>query len=377
MPLLKNINDRLIKLLTVLLLVALSDSRGAAAADCRIRIAIAPPRVEDTHYGRWLVKQTIPTLRELVASDCEPLIDYESTINNFDFIGISYFFGRNLRLMQQKQREYLITETQANRLLSIEVTTKGVVATLYLLTAQSPLKKLFSFSVPISKESKKAQKSAWLLRYLALLTPNAFSLGFNSTQVSIEADKEKYEEDTRLIGVLPPLLSSMTFNKIEHPLAYQVMDYSFSLFPGAYFFGINQITDFRLIDPSMASEQLPELLTARVNAYGACNNINGQVSLFWILGTSYSSLGLGPCIYRLQTDSNPPGYFGAFAWRFVLGHRVFMSQNIFTFFEADILNFDRELYRTDLIHSRTISRGTLGVGWYVPDVESVFLDVFE
>ncbi len=86
---------------------------------------------------------------------------------------------------------------------------------------------------------------------------------------------------------------------------------------------------------------MKERKTLRMSFYAGCSNINGRLSLHTPIGTTYVSLGTGPC-YVQAYSSTGTAYQGLdLGTRFILGHRAFATRNLFFYFEVDVIYFSR------------------------------------
>ncbi len=190
--------------------------------------------------------------------------------------------------------------------------------------------------------------------------------------MQLREDLEKLSDKDR--GGLPPILSSISFNKISHRDGFGLFDVGLSVFPGTFLFAINQDT---VVAQKTTPQTEEEFATLHVEAYGACTNLNGEAALYSPLGTSYLSLGYGPCLLGVGKEQQDAIIKLNLAGRFKIGHRVFTSQDLFIYMEVDNLIFSEKIYDSELAHSSNIVRAVFGLGWYLADVESLFIKTWK
>jgi len=348
------------------------------AITCNDRIAQAPIAVDDPDYGRWLLEQARDHILSVENLKCDPFVDFEKSVDSFDYIGVSFYHNKPSHRYTTKQIRLIKQTFNATYILKAKLHTPTVLSVnIYRIEGDYDLRlektKHYEFFIEIKKS--KNHQAPQFLKYLSLMSPNSFTLGSTYTEVSMDLPDEYQEIDSTQKSALPKIISSISFNKIDNSYAYNMFDAGASLFPGQFFFGLDQRTKIARRDSPSTDDDA--IKTLRVSIYGICPNINALGTIHTPLGATYTSIGYGPCILHKRVDDENPKFSIDLATRFVMGHRVFFTKKYFTFLEFDYLFFNNHLYRSNFAKSRTITRGTLGLGMYVPDAESLFLKGFE
>ena len=351
---------------------------NAATLKCNDRIAQAPINVNDPDYGRWLLELARTHMLAEDKLTCDPFIDFEKSVASFDYIGVSFYFGKASNQYTDKQIRLIRYNFQASHIMLTDMIDDFTLrVSLFRIEGKTNfvLKRLRQYDVTIPKNEAKKHQTSVFLKYLSLISPNSFTIGSTQTRVVMELDENYSEYDTIQKSVIPKIVSSVSFNKIDNSYAYNMFDASGSLFPGQFFFGLDQITKIRKKDTQFSIDEETE--TLHVSIYGTCPNINALGTLHTPIGATYISAGVGPCILHKRIEDEKAKLDIDLAYRFVLGHRVFFTKKYFTFLEVDTLYFQRRLYESEHAKSSTISRATLGLGMYVADAESRFLSIFQ
>ena len=299
----------------------------------------------------------------------------------FDYVGITTFFTRRLENLSPRQVSMVREETQATVLIVPQYQQKQqrLKIVLWRINSDNTLRRIgLRFTNISDRELNSLPHSPALLNLLALLTPNTMTLGFVKTEVNgFESTRESSlweHRETRLRSNLPRIISSIGFNKIDHPKAFNIFDWSGSLFPSTYLFAIDQESTF--VRKDQAPDLNADIRKATVEIYGSCTNLIAMGSFYSILGTTYLAIGYGPCLHWRKEDRGHADWTIDFANRIIFGHRIFVTQDWYVFFEGDQLNFSKFLYKSDLVKSRSIGRANLGIGWYLPDVETRYTKAF-
>ncbi|MCX6939312.1 MAG: hypothetical protein NTX09_01015, partial [Verrucomicrobia bacterium] len=226
-------------------------------------------------------------------------------------------FTRHPNSVISSSIQILRSEWNVSHILFFEIDSNSkdkLTAVLYRIESDFSLIEFSRVPVYLDQGRLQSNRSNWFLKSLALLSPNNVSTGFSDTNVSLQLDDNYKQLSTNSKGALPPIISSISFSKVEHPMGYSTFDYSGTVFPGSYLFAINQ---YNVLDrknrilPEDPNE--PNEVFIHIEAYGACLNLNGQGSLFTPLGILYAGIGWGgltrvpavpsPCSLRRRAGS--------------------------------------------------------------------------
>ena len=188
------------------------------------------------------------------------------------------------------------------------------------------------------------------------------------------------EGTTSVHGSLPPIISSLSLSNITPASGFNLWDYAFSIFPGNYLFVIDQDTDIVTNGYGTHPNDAPpsDRTSLHIQTRGASGNINAQMDLHSPIGTSYASFGVGPCLTQTLSSDEKWDTRLQMSWRYLVGHRVFMTKQSFLYLESDELYFPNErLYRSGNISTSYLIRSSVGLGWYVSDSSGLFLGAWK
>jgi len=365
--------------------------------DCRDTAVILPPHVFDplisANLAKYVIeKQTVEIAKRSSRSDCQPFFDYDKGAAEWDRLGFTSNFQTDVQAMRSRQLLFLWERTAATHVVQIEVDTsllnksvpKGgsipIFVYVYRLSddhdALSLLERI-KLSVALNKITE--HKLTDTARILSRMTPNSINFSPGVTIVEPEFSHRdpnyKYEiHNLRNHGVIPPVLSAIRISRVEHPDAYRMFDYEVSLFPSTTFLFINQDVELRQVrretDDILVSFEENHNVTLKYTA--GCTHVAGQLSLFSILGTTYLSVGVGPCfIHNESRGRYKINYFDT-STLVVLGHRVFFNEQFFFDVYSDSVTFGKKIYKDDVSTLETSRRSYASFGYYVDDAERMF-----
>lgn len=342
---------------------------------CKATIAVAPPLVRDLKLSAALialVKQEM-IRRSTVACSIRNFSDQDKTDETFDRVGITPFFATDAKFLRAAQVEYLKSELNADYLIFIKPDPEGKTYAVQILKISEHFDVntvISSFRIEQGQTYQLPRSKDWARLY-TLLAPNTLTIGAVNTEVYFDSFRnEDTIEDTELRGYLPPIISSISLDKIEHFRNYSTFDYAASLFPSTFLFAIDQLTHYK--EPSSPGKPGEEG-TLHLAVHGACVNVMGQLSVHTPLGTTYIGLGLGPCLYRHYQDDKDVTFQATLATKIQMGQRAFFTEHWFVYLDSSGMNFHGEpLYRSEVARATNISRSSIGFGYYQPSAEKLF-----
>ena len=346
---------------------------------CKNKILMAPALVRDTLLSQALTERATALITAHYGLKCphSPYVSSEKSRILLDYFGITSFFSRSPVDLSESQIEDIRSESGASYLAftSWDPKSRRIRIDLWYMNKENRVKTAGRLMDRLThSESSELPRAHPFINFLTLLTPNTVTLGFVSTEVNGFQAKDEgedfYAQKTRTRSQVPAIVSSIGFNKIEHPSSYYLFDWSGSLFPSTYLYGIDQLTTFAR--KSQKDKESKELEYGSIKIYGSCTNLNAMGSIHSPLGTTYAALGYGPCIHWRKVDNDQPVWQLDLAARILFGHRIFVSRDWYLFFEGDQLTFRKNIYNTHVAKSDSIGRGTLGFGWYFADVDSQY-----
>lgn len=343
-------------------------SKGHAATPlcAQQKILIVPPPLPDYKLSGWFMQQAKTSYLRSKKLKCGPFFKKDVSTEIFDFFGMD---ARNPETIESRQLEFIKERTAADQLmfLSVDPVKKSLVAlNVYKLIEDDSGVKIVDagdYEMELEPRAVAKQRSNPLRLLLPYLTPNALSFGVSNVTASLFLTDRYREVSTVNRSTLPAIISSIQISKIEHPDSFGLFDYSFNIFPGLFFFAIDQYTTIE----DQATE-VPEYQTLHLQAIGANANLNAELTLHSPIGATYISAGAGPSYYaRKQDDDDPRSVISPFDYRFRIGHRSFFTKNLFIAFDFDQIFLSHELYHNDDIVKQTnLVRGSATLGWYFP-----------
>lgn len=359
----------MIKALLVSLLISAPE---AARAACDRLAVIAPPPVDDMRLADWLANEAG---RQLLAKDkkrCWSIRRFQSTTALFDMLGSTTGFPRSPETFGRRQLAWLVQKTGATHVLFVDapVAAGPTYARLFAIRKGEALSPEQAFPVPVDAKAVAAHASGAIPRFLAKIAPNSVVAGYTTTTAYFEVDEHRYGErsiETR--GLLPPLISSFAASRVDHRRGFGLFDATGSIFPGQYFFGIDQDNSYKQKPGLADAAHFPDDLKVHIETYGACGSANAEASFFTPIGTTYVGIGWGPCLLWLEAKGRDALWYMKSATRYFFGHRVFVNDRMFLALDWDSLVFNQELVKTRYAKAYQVERVGLSVGWYVQDSE--------
>jgi hypothetical protein len=338
-------------------------------------VALSPVDTKDATLSDQINTALMPKVRTLLQPYCGhiAIVDQSRSNSGFDYVGQTPFFNGPLTSIPNRGIDYVAAFTRATHLVELKYAASGK-STLKIYhydDQQEFLELAIVDHVDATVLSPYLKPNSKVLNFLALLTPNTTTTGFVTTTVAVSPEEPYSLQTTTLKTHLPQIISSIGFNKIDHYRAFAVVDIKYSLFPSTFLFAIDQTSYFVNNNNQFDTFAVP------ISVYGGCITANAMASLHIPLGTLYGAAGIGPCTYRSQIGSAIPSLRGNMALRYLLGHRTFMTESTYLFWEFDIVQFlGAPIYRSEHVSASALSRFTLGAGLYVTEAERIFTDLW-
>lgn len=353
----------------------LFNSKDSGCPDLTV---VIPPKVNDAGFGMWLRDETVRTLSRSKNLKCFQAVESEKAASTLTFIGYSAFDALTLKDLKSKQLEIMQTDLGATQvaLLSYRGSKDpSIMVSLYKLAAnpededEIEPRLVKKFQIRIDPKTMVDKKTPVLTRFIPFFAPNSMTIGISYTEISMNAGRDDwFRKETEVVSKLPAFLSTVSFARIAHPDRYGMFDVSFNLSPRLLFFALDQFTTINNFE---ARADLPgaEEREIHLQVTGSCGNIEGIGSLYWPLGRTYLALGLGPCLYGRTTNTQDLNILFDYDTALRVGHTAFITRQFYSFLEIEGFFFGKPLYHDEYIESSTMTRSTLGVGYYFPSAE--------
>lgn len=341
-------------------------STGLAAVPCKKMILVAPPPMADLKLSGWLMQEAKAAYFRSMKWDCAPFYKKSVSSELFDYLGTD---ARDPNTIQTRQLEFIKERTGAGQIMFLSFESKRSILklSLYNLVEEDgeDLKAVIDGEFEIDVDAKAvSDRRANILRFvMPYLTPNSFSLGLSSVKAVVRP-AEGYEETYSVNrSTLPAFISSIQITKIDHPDSFGLFDISFSIFPGFFFFALDQYTGVQNTNAPGDSRQ-----TLHMQAFGSNANLNGELTVHTPIGSSYFSVGAGPSYYaQKQENEEPKTILSPFDLRVRAGHRAFVTKNAFFSLDADQMFLSKNLYFEEgVAEAKSLIRLSASIGWYFP-----------
>lgn len=350
---------------------ALFASSQAFAKPCQTPTSIVTPSIRDGRQALWAKEKAIGFLKAKKWIPCMVIVDGERVQTELSFLGLASGQDRSLKNLTSDQIETL-GALPAKMIVTASVE-EGAYLKLELFKilkadqiSESRSKKLRAARFPVDPEEFENQQSGFFRKAYSLLAPNTVTLGASYSQIDMVPTPEYGHVGTFIYSDVPAYLSSLSLGQVSHPDNFKDWDATIEVGARLLFFSLNQISTFQQRADSQVELDVPET-SVHVYALGACSNLETVLSGYWTLGTTYISVGVGPCGYQVRQDEDPLKRFGALAVHLAAGHRAFITRQVFVYLDAANFKFSRPLYRSDFAASQDIIRFTGGIGYFFPN----------
>jgi hypothetical protein len=340
-----------------------------AVSICKKKILIVPAPINDPKFNSWLIQQAKTAFLKSHNLKCNPFYNVNVSAEQYDFLGLH---ARNPKVAKSRQLEIIKERTNLDQMLFLNYKKRKENAKLEIelfdVVADEDndltLERVDGLLITLKPETVAKKRSSFLRQAFLYLMPNAFSLGGTTTTASMDLAEGYVEESSVNRSTLPTFLSSIQLGQITHPDSYGLFDFSYSLYPGVFFVALDQYTTIRkTAEPGLGEEQ-----SLHVQAFGANLNLNAEATFHSPIGATYISLGIGPTYFAHRQENEDEGaIFSPFDTRLRLGHRAFVTKNLFLSFDFDQVIMRDNIYdRENLAKSNSLVRASASIGWYFP-----------
>lgn len=356
-------------ILTMLITGPVQAQAAPAVSICKKKILIVPASVNDPKFNSWLIQQAKTAFLKSHNLKCNPFYNVNVSAEQYDFLGLH---ARNPKVVKSRQLEIIMDRTNLDQMLFLNYKKKKDATTLEVelfdvVTNEEndlELERVDGLMINLQPKTVAKKRSSFLRQAFLYFMPNAFSLGASTTTASMDLG-EGYEEVSSINqSTLPTFLSSIQLGQITHPDSYGLFDFSYSFYPGVFFVALDQYTTIRkTTEPDLGQEQ-----SLHVQAFGANVNFNAEATFHSPIGATYFSLGIGPTYFAHRQENEDEGaIFSPFDTRIRLGHRAFVTKNLFLSFDVDQIGMRDNIYdRAGLAKSNSLVRANASIGWYFP-----------
>jgi hypothetical protein len=366
---------------------------------CTDRIIVFPPKTSDPilaeKMSRIVMADYLKSWSKAVdIEECPLFIPYDLSVEELDYLGSTANFQRDAASMTYRQISKMIDRTAAKYVLAIHFDEKIlasppkdkrwlILESLLYKPSDDEASLILVDHRPIRADLRQITtgRLPYWGRLLSRMTPNSIGLSpsvspFRPAEFRSKNGRKYDISEFHHHGLLPPIISSTQFTRVEHPDGYDVFDYELSLFPSTRLLFFDQDMMLRGVPNNPESATADVVLTdnrsVRLRVAAGCTYATGQISLFWLLGTTYFAGGLGPCLmHNESTGRHSVNYFD---WSSVIqvGHRIFFNKSWFVATEAESVRFGRKIYDDKTISIVSTNHSYVLWGYYVADAEGIF-----
>jgi len=218
-------------------------------------------------------------------------------------------------------------------------------------------------------------KTSDVFSLLANVFPNAMTFGGNETVIMNRNEYIAGEGGLRQLSVrqkslLPRLVSSLGLSNLSHPAGFGMFDYELRTFGSLGFALIDNEYKYEPLDAEGKVSGAP--IDYSLQFFYVSPLMNGGISIYWPLGTTFFSLGYGPGFYTLRDSSGYKGGHLVLASALQFGHRVFFSERVFFQFSSEYLGTTgKPFVDNKIFKSGDASAYFFGLGYFSPEVRSL------
>lgn len=359
-----------------LLLLAGCSTTGEKALPLKCHIyAVAPPEHYDEKASRYIVEAWKKSIAKKLRK-CDRFIDQDKALAAFRLLNLDYDKPFDEGDFGRQQAERLQMETNATHLIDLKYKIKkGVLQIRPNILRLTPFKHeqkiavagIAKVALPKNSPIKQASKKAIQVRGLSFL-PNSVRVGYSNYYLrnDLVEDGTLEQLDRRSESLLPPLITGISVTSVEHPFGFDTWDISFrGLFSLNAFF-VDESYSFRTpANPPLPASDPKEY---RVVYTQVAPEISGEVSLHWILGATYMSLGIGGGMSYLN-DTYDRRFGFVITIPLTIGHRAFITERIYLDLFVYAGSFNPGI-NNEVFACGQRSGAFFGLGYFFPDAKT-------
>ena len=343
---------------------------------CRRFLVIPPfsehPRMSDYVANRWIGS----TKGQL--SGCDKVVPFNDGKKALSLINVDHTMLFDSKSIKEKKLPVAAEKTSATDVVLLGFNLEGrrltVNPTVYSLKSAKKNKDPYfkPFELKMSSSELDQVKSVGVFSILGNLLPNSISLGFHSNALTNENVREGrlQELSVRENSILPRVVSGLAFANISHPAGFGMFDLESRWFGSLGFHLLDNVYRYQPLDDG--GLPVGDSLEYKLKFFSAAPFLNGGVSFYWPLGTTFTSLGFGPGFSSVRDTYGDDDVHFFVASFFQFGHRIFLSERFFLQLAFDMYSTtsERRFVDNEIFSSANTSAAFLGIGYFSPEVRS-------
>lgn len=349
---------------------------------CR-RFLVVPPFSDQQRMSDYVANRWISDGKNHLQG-CDRIIPFDYGKKAFSIINIDHSTVFDFKKLSSKKLPVAAERMGATDFIFIDYQLDGGRLTIdYLVYGAKNLKRDKSpyfrpLELKLSASELSRVKPSGVLSLLANVIPNALTLGGHSTSLP-----NRYEEigeqgglrelSVREKSILPRVVSGIGLTNLSHPAGFGLFDYELRTFGSLGFFLIDNEYRYERVDAG--GRVFGEPIDYSLRFFYVAPLLNGGISLYWPLGTTFLSIGFGPGVYSLRDSFGDKGVYLVLANSIQLGHRVFLSERVFFQFAIDTLGTTgKPFVDNETFKSSNTTAFFFGLGYFAPEVRSLVRD---
>ena len=349
---------------------------------CR-RFLVVPPLADQQRVSDYVANRWVSAAKHNLQG-CDRIVPFADGKKSFSVINVDHSTDFDFRKLDQKKLPVAAERVAATDIVFLYHKIEGRRLTVAALVygAKSLVKDKSAYFSPLDIKLSASELSrvrpSGFLSILANVIPNALTLGGHSTSLP-----NRYEEigeqgglrelSVREKSILPRVVSGFGLTNLSHPAGFGLFDYELRTFGSLGFFLIDNEYKYERVDA--AGRVFGEPIDYSLRFFYVAPLLNGGISLYWPLGTTFLSIGFGPGVYSLRDSFGDKGVYLVLANSIQLGHRVFLSERVFFQFAIDTLGTTgKPFVDNETFKSSNTTAFFFGLGYFAPEVRSLVRD---
>lgn len=349
---------------------------------CR-RFLVIPPTADQERMSDYVAHRWIASVGTKLRG-CDKVVPFRDGKKSLSLLNVDHTTTFNFRKLSEKRLSSSAEKTGATDVVFLGFALEGrrltITPLVYTLKDMKKHKDLYfsEFDVRLSSSELDQVKSEGVFSILSNVLPNSITLGFHSASVpNRNLDEGKLLElSVREKSILPRVVSGLGFANISHPAGFGMFDFESRWFGSLGFHLVDNVYRYQPLEDGGLPVGDP--IDYKLRFFSMAPFLNGGISFYWPLGTTFTSLGFGPGIYSVNDTYGDDGVHFFIASFFQLGHRVFLSERFFLQQSVDVYSTtsERRFVDNEIFSSTDTIAVFLGIGYFSPEVRSFVREKF-
>ena len=346
------------------------------------RYVIAPPRSFDEYSSDFTATTWIQSVEKKLPK-CHQIVSYNRSKSAFQLLNINHVQPLILKEFSENPRENLSKQTNATSIVFLnQKIVKNKIFYNPKVYSVIQLKEVKSSpfgpsEVVVNKNALALMRPSFFAAQAANLIPNSVTLGIssynyeNNRVVTGEIEQLEVQE----LSAIPKILTGFSATNISHPAGFNTWDIDSNWFGALAFEGVDNRYTYRRPTETENTDPKPTF-NYDLKVYVVSPTINRDLSMYWLLGTTFLSIGIGPGFYAYN-DSIPTQKKGfVITTPFSIGHRTFVTEKIFTQLSINYIAQAPPIVDNQVFKYNGSVKVWFGFGYYFPEGQTLARSVF-